>query len=452
MKTKPNFSARLAAALIIFSLLLSAAGCGQAPAPSPSETNKESGKETSRETGTSAENETKKSSSGTVKAGNLMEGIDAEPVEGKAPDDTFTASQYAFAARLFSSSYADDGGNCLISPLSVMLALAMTANGAAGNTLSQMVKALGNGIPLDELNAYLYQYVKDLPSGKDSKLAIANSVWLNDREDFSVLTDFLRAAASWYGADVYKMPFSDKTVKEINNWVSKNTDKMIKKIVDKLSEDDRMFLINAVCFDSKWSTPFTKTLGRIFTEADGTEKNADMMYSQEGEYYAGENYTGFAKYYVNGYKYVAILPDKDTSLDDLIAGLDGEKLAAILSGAEHTRVNIGLPKYSYDYSASLNVRLEDMGMTDAFNDLAADFSKMSDTERLVIGGVIHKTFIEVTEAGTRAAAVTAVTMAAATAIQTQPPKEVILDRPFLYMIVDTENNLPIFIGTVNSVD
>lgn len=457
MKTKTSFSARLAAALLIFSMLLSLAACGQAPAPTgtPDETGRETvrenEKETARGTEDTKESETKKSPSGTVKAGNLMEGIDPEPVEGKAADDRFKASQYAFAANLMASSYGDDGGNCLISPLSVVLALAMTANGAANNTVAQMQDVLGSGMTLAELNAYLYQYVKDLPSSTKSKLAVANSVWLNDRGDFAVLSDFLRAAASWYGADVYKMPFNDKTVKEINNWVSKNTDKMIKQIVDKISDNDRMFLINAVCFDSKWGTPFMKTADRLFTEADGSEKNVDMMYSQEGEYYAGENYTGFAKYYENGYKFVAILPDEDTSLDEFIAGLDGAALAAVLDGAVHTKVNIGLPKFSYDYTANLAVRLANMGMTDAFDDFAADFSKMSDTE-LVIAGVIHKTFIEVTEAGTRAAAVTAVTMAQSTAIQTEPPKEVILDRPFLYMIVDSENCLPIFIGTVNSVD
>ena len=455
MKTKLTPSARLAAALLIFSLILSAAGCGQVPVETPSGTEKETAGtagETSRETETAGENETKKSSSGTVKAGNLMEGIDPEPVEGKAPDAAFTTSQYDFAAKLLTSSYADDGSNCLVSPLSVMLALAMTANGAANNTLAQMLKVLGNGMSMDDLNAYLYQYVKDLPTSKSAKLAIANSIWMNDRGDFSVLNDFLRSAASWYGADIYKMPFNDQTVKEINNWVSKNTDKMIKKIVDDLGEKDRMFLINAICFDAKWAMPFYSTLDMLFTEADGTQKKVGMMRSQEGEYYAGENYTGFAKRYADGYKYVAVLPDKDTSLDEFIAGLDGEKLASILGSASYAKVNIGLPKYSYDYSTSLALRLENMGMTDAFNDLAADFSRMSDTEPLVIAGVIHKTFIEVTEAGTRAAAVTAVTMAQATAIQTEPPKEVILDRPFLYMIVDTENNLPIFIGTVNSVE
>ena len=465
MKTKLTFSARLAAALLIFSMLLSLAACGQAPAPTqtPPGTKKETAettRETTGKTETSEENETKAPSPGVVKAGNLIEGIDAEPVEGKAADDAFKASQYAFAARLLASSYASDGGNCLVSPLSVILALAMTANGAANETLSQILDVIGSGLTMDDLNAYLYEYVKNLPSSEKAKLAVANSIWLNDKENFSVREDFLRKDVSWYDADVYKLPFNDKTVREVNGWVSKNTDKMIKEIINKLSDDDRMLLINAICFDAKWVSPYDEYAVRdeTFTRADGTEETVSMMHSQEREYFSGKGYTGFAKYYEGSdYKFVAILPDEKVGLDKFIAGLDGEALASILDGVTYTRVNTGLPKFSYDYSASLKERLQGMGMQNAFvDDMTrpdfADFSLLSDTNPLYVSDVIHKTFIEVTEAGTRAAAVTAVVMAEATAMPTEPPKQVILDRPFLYMIVDTETDLPIFIGTVNSVD
>ena len=432
---------RLTAVILAFSLLLSLAACGKAPAVS------------------SDTDGTKSSSSKVVKAGELTKGISAEKVKGKAPDSTFAASQYSFAAELFRRSYGTGGSSCLVSPLSVMLALAMTANGASGGTLQQMLNVLGRGITLDDLNAYLYEYVKNLPSSDKSKLAIANSIWLAEREDFSVREDFLKKDVSWYNAQVYKLPFDDKAVKEINSWVSKNTDKMIKKIVDSLSDRDLMMLINAVCFDAKWASPYLNNdVTEVpFTLSDGSTQPVSMMYSSEYEYYEGEGYTGFAKHYANGYKFVGILPDEETGLDRFIETLDGEKLSVILRGKTDTKVIGGLPKFTYEYQVELKEHLKAMGMVNAFTgDLSdpncADFSLMSDDIPLVISGVVHRTFIEVTEAGTRAAAVTAVTMAPASAAMPEEPKRVILDRPFLYMIVDTETNLPIFIGTVNSVN
>ena len=476
---------RLLALALCFSLLLSAAACGQDPSKASS---KEAQASSARDTLSDPEKPSKVTldgsaeiavpgpsvgiiddpkgpvdaqvSPGTVKAGNLIEGISPEPVEGKAADDRFNGSQYGFAAELMRRSYKADGGNCLVSPLSVVLALAMTANGAAGETLSQMLDVLGSGMTADELNAYLYAYVRSLPSSDLARLAIANSIWLNQKDGFSVREEFLRKDASWYQADVYKLPFNEAAVREVNGWVSKNTDKMIEGIIDKLNEEDRLLLINAICFDAKWADPYPEysVQDQPFTRQDGSKQTVHMMHSQEKEYFEGEDYTGFSKSYDGySYKFVAILPDKDTTLDEFMAGLDGEKLSEIMDSATHTKVNAGLPKFSYDYSAGLKERLQDMGIVNAFTDDPsrpdfADFSLISDTDPLYISEVIHKTFIDVEEGGTRAAAVTAVEVAAAAAMPTEPPKQVILDRPFLYMIADSSNNLPIFIGTVNSVD
>ncbi len=464
---------RPVAFVLCLSLMLSLAGCGQAPAETPAATKASESKEQpssseTKETPSSAETketptsaETKEAPSpGTVKAGNLIEGIDPEPVEGKDPDDTFTASQYSFAAELLRRSYEKDGGNCLVSPLSVVLALAMTANGAGGKTLSQMLEVLGGGMTLDDLNAYLFNYIRSLPSDEKAKLAIANSIWLNDKEGFSVRDEFLRKDVSWFGAAVYKLPFDGAAVKEVNGWVAKNTDRMIEQIIDRLNEEDRMLLINAICFDAKWADPFDPEFNvqdETFTKADDSTQTVRMMHCQEYEYYEGKDYTGFAKYYDGfSYKFVAILPNQGTTLDTFMSGLTGGKLSEILDSSAGKKVNIGLPKFSYDYSASLSDLLQDMGMKNAFvgdptSPDFADFSMMSETDPLYISDVIHKTFIDVEEGGTRAAAVTAVFVATATAMPTEPPKEVILDRPFLYMIVDAETNLPIFIGTVNEI-
>ena len=461
MKARKNKSIRAFALLLIFSMLLSLAGCGSAPVPTnaPESSRASTAADPSVPSSDPAINPVKPSP-GTVKAGNLIEGISAEAVKGKEADEAFTSSQYRFAADFLRRSYEKDGGNCLVSPLSVVLALAMTANGAANETLSQMLDVIGKGLTMDDLNAYLYQYVNSLPSGEKAKLAVANSIWLNDKEGFSVLDEFLKKDVSWYGADVYKLPFNDSAVKEVNGWVTKNTDSMIKKIIDRLDKDDRMLLINAICFDAKWLDPYTEydVHDASFTRADGSKETVSMMYDTGYDYYAGDDYTGFAKYYEgSGYYFAGILPDKDVGLDSFIAGLDEAKLSAILGSATRTKVISGLPKFSYDYSEGLKPLLEGMGMKNAFvDDMTrpdfADFSLISETNPLYVSDVIHKTFIDVTEAGTRAAAVTAVVMEEATAMPTEPPKQVILDRPFLYMIVDTETDLPIFIGTVNSVE
>ena len=385
-------------------------------------------------------------SSGSARAGNLLEGITPVSVQGKAFDRTFASSQYAFAAGLFRENY-ENGKNCMISPLSVTLALAMTANGASGQTLSQMLEVIGGGMPLSDLNAYLYEYAKNLPSGDKAKLAIADSIWLNDRADFTVNNDYLADCAGWYDAAIYKLPFDDAAVGEINSWVAKNTDSMIKKIVESIGPNDEMMLLNAICFDAKWLISFSKTKEATFAAAGGGKEKVSMMYASESSYLEGDGYTGFSKPYAEGYRFIGILPDENDSLESLIAGLDGNKLSDMVNGAVQADVNIGLPEFKSEYGTSLIPALEKLGMSDAFSG-AADFSRMS-SEDLYVSGVEHRTFIEVTKSGTRAAAVTGVTMAGKSiALE---PKEVILDRPFLYMIVDNENGLPIFIGAVNSV-
>lgn len=450
MKQHLQKYSRLSALLVSLSLLFSLAACGQEPleTPGPSESGTVAVSEPSP---SGTESEESHSPAG-VSAANLIEGIEPETVTGKEADERFTASQYRFAAELLRRSYEEDKGNCLVSPLSVMLALSMTANGAAGQTLQQMLDVLGGGMTMDELNAYLYAYVNSLPSSAEEKLAIANSIWLNDREDFSVRSDFLKKDVSWYRADIYKTPFDGSAVKALNSWVSHKTDDMIRQIVDKLDEDCRLLLVNAICFDALWAQPYDEysVYDEHFTKADGNVQDVSMMRSGESEYYNGKDFTGFAKYYEGGgYKFVALLPSEDRTLDEFVAGLDADKLAEILGSAEGRPVSAGLPKFTYDYSAELQDRLKDMGMADAFNN-NADFSLLSETNELYISEVIHKTFIEVAEQGTRAGAVTAVAVDNSASV-TAEPKEVILDRPFLYMIVDAETALPLFIGTVNEV-
>ena len=181
----------------------------------------------------------------------------------------------------------------------------------------------------------------------------------------------------------------------------------------------------------------------------GGTKTVSMMYSDEFGYINDGRAEGFIKNYAgNKYSFAALLPNADTDIYDYIGSLTGEKLIAALNGRQNESVSAGLPKFSYDYELLLNNALKAMGMRQAFDPYGADFKKMSDSQ-LFISKVIHKTFIEVAEQGTRAGAVTAVAMDCESAIMVE--HRVILDRPFVYMIVDNATNLPIFIGAVTDI-
>lgn len=393
-----------------------------------------------------------------VQAADLMEGVSAKKVAGKAADDAFISSQAELAVKLFKAC-ADESKNqnMLISPLSIQLALAMTANGANGQTKAEMEKLLGGDIPLEELNEYLYTYVNSLPSGDKAKLEIANSIWFrDDAERLTIEKAFLQTNADYYGAQAYKEPFNLQTVKKINDWVDKHTDGMIEKIIDELEPDDIMHLINAIAFDAQWETPYEKfnVEDGPFTSISGEERTVKMMHSTEHKYIETDNATGVIKNYKGGkYSFAALLPNEGVELYDYIASLTGEGIKAALDGAVSETVITAIPKFSYEYGLFIDKILADLGMPTAFNDSDADFSKMgSSTEgNIYIGYVLHKTFISVDEKGTKAAAITDVATKDMAAMPPEDEKYVILDRPFVYMIVDNETNLPIFIGTVTDI-
>lgn len=391
-----------------------------------------------------------------VQAADLMEGVQANTVTGKAADDAFAQSQMRLAVELFQSSVLESKDeNVLISPLSIQLALAMTANGADGNTKAEMEALLGGEISLEDLNEYLYSYVNNLPSAEKYKLQIANSIWFRDDEGrLQVEKDFLQKNANYYGAQAYKAAFDDQTLKDINNWVKDHTDGMIDSILDQIDEDAVMYLINALVFDAEWQHVYDKSdvyKGK-FTNIDGAEKQVDMMHSEETVYLQDENAIGFMKPYSGSkYNFAVLLPNEGVDIYEYIAGLTGEDLMETLSTPQLGMVIATLPKFSYEYELTMNDVLKELGMPSAFSGDTADFSKMAHSSRgnIYIGEVLHKTFISVDELGTKAGAVTKVQMNDESA----PMSEwvVTLNRPFIYMIIDNDTNLPVFIGTVMDV-
>ena len=389
-----------------------------------------------------------------VQAKDLMDGITPNQVNALDDLGSQNADVTDFAIRLFKAS-EESGKNTLISPLSVLCALAMTANGAEEETLAQMEEVLG--MTTEELNLYLYSYMQNLPQGEKYKLSLANSIWFTDDERFTVNLDFLQTNADYYGADIYKAPFDKQTLKDINNWIEEKTDGMIKDALDDIPSAALMYLINALAFDAEWMTIYEKHQVRDgeFTKEDGTKQDVEFMYGTEGTYLEDEKATGFKKYYKGGkYAFVAMLPNEGVSVSEYVDSLTGESLNVLLTNPQNTTVYTSMPKFETGYSVEMSELLGSMGMTDAFSAESANFKSLgtSSAGNIFINRVLHKTYISVGEKGTRAAAVTIVEPGNGAAMEPEEPKEVYLDRPFVYMLVDCENNIPFFIGTMMDVN
>lgn len=384
---------------------------------------------------------------------NLMKGIKSNPVAALEVPSSQNENLTDFALRLFQAS-EEAGKNTLISPLSVLCALAMTANGAEAETLAQMEEVLG--MNTQELNLYLYSYMQNLLLDEENKLSLANSIWFTDDEQFTVNQDFLQTNADYYGADIYQVPFGNQTLKDINKWVKQSTDGMIPKILDQIPEEAIMYLVNALAFEAEWMNVYKKHQVRngVFTREDGSTQNVEFLYGTEYDYFEDENAIGFMKEYKGGhYAFVALLPKEGVSVSEYVASLDGASLNELLSNPQYTTVYTSIPKFETEYTVEMVDILQSMGMTDAFDVYKADFESLGTMpeRNIYISRVLHKTFISVGEKGTKAGAATIVEMANGSAAP-QDPKEVHLDRPFVYMLIDCENKIPFFIGTMMDVN
>lgn len=384
-----------------------------------------------------------------VKTANLMESITANDIAGKAVDTAFVNGAANFSIDLFKNSFSQEK-NSLISPTSVLLALAMTANGADGLTLSQMEAVLAGGLDISTLNEYLYSYINALPSEEKSRLNIANSIWFKET-GFSPNLEFLQTNADYYGAAAYKSAFDEKTVTDINDWVKDATEGLIDSILKEIPEEAIMYLINTVLFDAEWARIYETSdiRQREFYAYDGESQTTEFMFSVESKYLEGNNATGFIKpYYGNKYSFAALLPDEDTTIDQFVSSLSGETFVDILKNASSETVYTAMPKFKYDYEILMNDVLTTMGIENAFSPYSADFSKIGQAGgNIYISKVMHKATISVDERGTKAGAVTEEKRNGSG----PDSKHVTLDRPFVYAIIDNATSLPIFIGSVLSV-
>ncbi len=387
-----------------------------------------------------------------AKTQNLMQNITARTVVEVEPDANFVEHTTDFSIELFQKTYLKEK-NTLLSPVSALIALAMTANGAGGETLAQMERVLGGTLSIDQLNAYYYYFLNGFRKTDKLKMTCANSIWFRDTATFTPRQGFLQKNADYYDASVYKSAFDDQTLQDINQWVTEKTNGMIENILDEIPADAMLYIINTLAFEGTWKEAYSENAIRegTFTNYRGERQSVEMMYSTEERYLDDGRATGFVKDYVGGqYSFVALLPNAGVSLDNYVASLTGDGLRTLLKNAQSTDVKVAIPKFSYAYDVFLNPSLMEMGMTDAFSVQLADFSNMEENAMgsdLYISRVIHKTFISVDEAGTQAGAATIIEV---------PTKDygptktytVYLTRPFVYAIVDNATGIPVFLGTV----
>ena len=346
----------------------------------------------------------------------------------------------------------------LVSPFSVAMALSMTANGAAGNTLTQFQEVLGGGSDIDEINAAWAQLVGDYHAlGGSTKCSIANSLWKD--YDGGIYEEFTSKCRGGYGAQIYKANLSvPRIVDDLNSWVSEHTNKMIPQIIDQpFDENTTLLLVNALYLKNKWLSEFDprSTREMDFHHAGGSDSQVEYLrkFNTQLSYLQGEGAQGVVLPYDDGrLAFFAILPDLYPDSPDLgqwLNNLEGNSLSQLINSREDTLfLSFAMPKFSAEWKGNLEDILPALGLEDAFASGMADFSSLGDNPYgYYIGKVVHAAKIEVNEKGTEAAAATVVEAPAGSA---PPPPEgitLVLDRPFLYGIVDLYTGVPLFLGT-----
>ena len=362
------------------------------------------------------------------------------------------SSSTNFALKLFSAAPNKANENVLVSPFSAFAALSMTLNGASGMTRQQMAGVLGiNAGAVDELNQKNKALFAALNANKDVRLEIANAIYADSRTPFE--KSFIELCRNFYGAEVHNADFADPaTVKAINSWCETKTHGKIDKILDQLTPLEKMVLLNAIYFKGTWLHQFTKAFTKDdkFTLGSGEQIPVKMMHQlQDCLYYKGNNFAAVSLPYVGQQQSMFIfLPDHKVDLAALQAGLTQDNWTNWMQAFRMADIDLSVPRFKISYSARLNDALASMGMPDAFVEGSADFSNMIKQPTLV-SRVLQKTYMDVNEEGTEAAAVTAVVMATRCAVmRPEPVVEFRVDRPFIAAIVDNQSKEILFIGTI----
>ncbi len=351
---------------------------------------------------------------------------------------------------------ADDNGNTFISPTSLFMALSMVYNGADGVTKTEIANVLqAEGIDVDEMNQANASLMSILQSDSEEiQLTIGNSIWLNENYQFQ--NQFAQDNQDYFNAEIQEIDIFDSTSADtINDWVSESTNNKIEKIVQN-PLDSRLvaILINAIYFKGDWQFEFDdkQTEKRTFYLEDGTTKEVQLMtLNEELAYLENENFQAISLPYGDGEMSMNIfLPREDFALKEFKTILTNDSFKKWKIEFQKQEVSIMLPKFQMEYEVVLNEALEKLGMPSAFYEKDANFSKMvtiNDTNPIWISQVKQKTFIDVNEEGTEAAAVTSVEMVKESASATIKME---VNRPFFIAITDEKTDAILFMGSISN--
>jgi serpin B len=380
--------------------------------------------------------------------------IEMSSVEMQLADEEQVFGMDFFASVLANNKEKD---NLVVSPLSLNMALAMVWNGANNETRQAIREAMGMGdYPDEEVNAW-FRKLKEtlLKTDPSTKLALANAIWA--RKGFPFRESFYDVNRKWYDAKVSELDFNDpQSVQVINRWCSDNTNGLIKEMIREIPSDLVMYLMNALYFKGEWSEGFAfpkkSTASANFRMENGQTVPAQMMNQTSHQtYYSDEYLSATSLPYGNGaFRMIFVLPNDPVSFDEMIEHLQTPApLAACLNGGMTCEVNLFVPRFKTEFEIDLNKPLTDLGMGIAFDSKKADFGGISD-QPLFISQVTQKTYIEVNEEGTEAAAITSVGMEV-TSVGPAQPVTFRADRPFLFLIREQSSGAILFIGKIGKV-
>ena len=367
-------------------------------------------------------------------------------------DPRIAAADNQFGFQVFSSlQKADPSSNIFISPSSIAIALAMAYNGAGGATAAGMAQTLGvQGWTLDVLNQANADFINVLQN-PDSKvsLTVADSLWA--RQGFNLSPGFVQRNQQFYNAEVTDLDFTSPAAPTtINNWVSQATQGLIPKVIDQISPDEILFLINAIYFKGTWTSQFDPKLTQNapFTLAGGTQEQVPMMNQfNTYPYLETSKFQAISLPYGTGRLAMFVfLPAANSSLSEFMGSLTATNWNTWMGQFHSKEGSIALPRFQCKYNVGLNDTLKALGMSAAFDPNQADFSGISPGGRLFLTNVQHQTYLDVDELGTTAAAIT--TIGVGTAVGPVDTFNMTVNRPFFLAIRDSQSGAVIFMGAI----
>ena len=360
-----------------------------------------------------------------------------------------------FAFKMFKEVSKSEGANTFFSPLSLNMALGMLYNGSSGNTRTEMINVLGLAdFSESEINAYYQKISHDLLEiDPTTEMDIANSIWV--RNTLPIKSHFIETGKQYFDAEVQALDFkSSNAANIINKWCADKTKNRINNIVANPMADEMMFLINALYFKSKWQleTRFDKdkTKSDDFTKTGNQKKKVNMMEQTTFlPYYADQHLQCVEIPYGNqAFSMVALLPPENENINRLIEYLGHVKWQNIVDGLQKQKVWLKLPRFKFECELPLNQPVMNVGMKLIFDTTRAGFANISDVD-LAVSDIKQKTFVEVNEEGTEAAAATSMIVVTGAVIKSIEPVRFFADRPFLFLIREKSTGVILFIGRVD---